>query len=141
MNEQHLLETIKKAEGCRLRSYTDTLGVWTCGYGRNLQTMTISQSTAETWLAEDVYMAYQQAKTFQEWQFLLDCEARQNAFVEMVYNLGMGGVKGFPHMLLAMHARDWNEVAKQCLDSKWHSQVGERAQRIAEMFRTGEFQE
>lgn len=50
-------ELIKRFEGCRLKSYTCSAGVWTIGYGRTggiKPGQTITQATADLWLAEDI---------------------------------------------------------------------------------------
>lgn len=138
MNEVKLIQSVRQHEGYRAKAYTDTAGVWTAGYGRNLQTMTVSSHVAEEWLAEDVYLAEAEAKKFYEWRFL-DTDARQNAFVEMVYNLGSGGVAKFENMLLAIRQSNWVEAAKQALDSKWATQVGKRGLTLIAMLQTGEF--
>ena len=48
-----LVNTIKKHEGCRLDMYKDTVGVWTIGYGHNLEEG-IDQETADFILARDL---------------------------------------------------------------------------------------
>lgn len=140
MDVGKLSQSTKQAEGCRLRAYQDSKGVWTIGWGRNLQTMRVSQELADTWFNEDLKNAVTSAQMFPEFKYL-DTDARQNAFAEMVYNLGSFKVSGFRNMLEAIQHQDWPEVKRQALDSDWHKQVGARAERIAEMFLTGKFQE
>lgn len=138
MNEGKLLELLKQHEGCRLKAYKDTVGVWTIGYGRNLQTMTITQKQAEEWLIEDMHTAITAAKRFPEYAFL-DTDARQAAFIEMVYNLGSLGLSRFTNMLTAIIAKDWAQVAIEALDSTWAKQVGARANVLSAMYFTGKF--
>jgi GH24 family phage-related lysozyme (muramidase) len=38
----------------------------------------------------------------------------QAALFDMAFNLGLGGLKGFPHMLAAVDAGQWNVAAAQC---------------------------
>jgi len=42
-------------------------------------------------------------------------------------------------MLTAIKNEEWDEAARQALDSKWAQQVGSRATELAEMLRTGEY--
>jgi lysozyme len=135
---QRLLDLIKVHEGLKLTAYQDSEGVWTIGYGRNLQKLVIDKPLAETWLIEDIATAYRTAQSFPQYQYL-DTDARQDAFIEMVYNIGRGRLQGFTEMLKAIPTQNWLEVARQALDSKWHTQVKKRAEVIAEMFRSGEF--
>lgn len=138
MDSGRLLQSVQKGEGCKLRSYQDTEKVWTIGWGRNVQTMKISQELADAWLIEDLKTAVVSAKMFPEWA-ALDTDARQNAFVEMVFNLGPLRFGGFKNMRAAIAAKDWETVAEEGKDSKWFTQVGKRAVRLLEMFRTGQF--
>jgi GH24 family phage-related lysozyme (muramidase) len=57
----------------------------------------------------------------------------QEALFDMVFNLGLGGLKKFPTMLAAIDAGDWNTAAAQS-----HRQgIGEaRNQEIAALFRS-----
>lgn len=140
MNEGKLIESAAKHEGLMLTAYRDSRGVWTAGYGRNLQVMVISQRTAVEWLAEDLNKAVVAAKHFPEYAYL-DTDARQNAFIEMVFNLGPVGISKFVNMLTAIRRQHFADAAKHALDSEWAVQVGKRAHTLAEMLRTGEFQE
>ena len=38
----------------------------------------------------------------------------RRALVDMAYNLGIGGLGKFPHLLTACNAGDWAEAARQC---------------------------
>ena len=134
----HLLESIKLHEGWRSKAYQDSEGVWTVGYGRNLQELEISPETGSQWLSEDIKKARRYARRFPEYSFL-DMPARKDAFVEMVFNMGPGRVAGFRNMLRAIREHDWAEAAWQMLDSKWARQVGKRADRLAGQMRTGTY--
>ena len=41
-------------------------------------------------------------------------EPAQEALFDMAFNLGLGGLKKFPHMLRAVDAGDWATAAAQC---------------------------
>jgi lysozyme len=138
MNATKLIESLKKHEGFRARAYKDTEGHWTVGYGRNLEAMVVSEKQAGIWLSEDAAAAINEAERFPEYASL-DTTARQNAFVEMVFNLGRPKLMQFRKMLAAIRERDFGRAAVEMLDSKWARQVGRRAEVLATMMRTGEF--
>lgn len=63
------LELIKRFEGCRLKAYQDSVGVWTIGYGTTnadkaitgtniVSGLQISQGTADEWLRQSVDKKY-----------------------------------------------------------------------------------
>lgn len=149
MDDAKLTQSIKMHETFggkpSLKAYPDSEGVWTAGYGRNLQSMTIMPYVAEEWLVEDIYTAIVAAKKFPEWASL-DTDARQNAFVEMIYNMGPHRVAGFVDTLAAIRAKDWEAVARDAYDSRWAHQLGDgpggkldRPEILIRMFQTGEF--
>lgn len=51
----------------------------------------------------------------------------------MIYQLGLAGVKGFRKMLKAIEQEDFEEAARQMMDSRWHNQTPSRCRRMAEM--------
>ena len=53
----------------------------------------------------------------------------------MVYNLGLPNLLKFQNMLAALENNDGTTAADEALNSKWARQVGQRAQRIADIFR------
>ena len=138
--DQNLIASIKRHEGYRDRAYQDTEGIWTIGYGTNLQELQIDQFLANKWLLSAVDDAYNYARTFPEFEEL-DTVARRNVFIEMVYNMGPSRVAGFRNMLAAIREHDWETAAEEMLDSKWARQVKGRAVRLAELMRTGIYQD
>lgn len=139
----HLIASVMAGEGCRLTAYKDTEGVWTAGWGRNLQTMRITQATADEWLREDLATAEAAARVLPCWQHM-DTQARRNVLIELVYNMGPepfdgDGYRDFTNTLAAMARKDWPAAERELLDSKWARQVGARAVRLARLMRTGEY--
>lgn len=124
-----LLYDLKVAEGLRLTSYRDSVGVLTIGYGCNLEQLTIDAALAERWLSETVTRAATSAERF-PW-FATVTAPRQRAVVELIYNLGFKGLLGFPKFLAAMANRDYDVAAYELMNSKWASDVGPtRSKRI-----------
>lgn len=65
-------------------------------------------------------------------------ETRQIVLINMYFNLG-NRLFNFKNMLAALQEKDFDEVAKQMLDSKWAEQVKGRANELAGMMRTDVF--
>lgn len=130
-----LVESTVHHEGFRANAYQDTEGVWTIGYGTNLQELKITPALARVWLREKLAEAEQEAKS----NGYLDGlnRARRNVVIEMIYNLGLPRFQTFQRFLAALRARNWNQAADEMLDSKWARQVGRRADRLANLMRTG----
>jgi lysozyme len=59
--------------------------------------------------------------------------------IEMVFNLGMPRLMGFKKMLSALERKDYEQAAKEMLNSRWSVQVGNRATTMAQMMRVGKF--
>jgi len=55
----------------------------------------------------------------------------------MAYNLGLGGLNKFQNMIKAIDDGDYSKAASEMLASRWASQVGDRAERLAKLMRTG----
>ncbi len=134
-----LLESVKRHEGWRNKAYQDSEGIWTVGYGRNLQELVISEEQGQEWLIEDIKEARKGALRFPEFRLLNN--VRKDVFVEMVFNMGPSRVAGFRNMLAAIRDKDWQEAAAQMLDSKWARQVGRRAYRLANLMERGTYLE
>lgn len=131
-----LLRDIKGSEGCKLTAYQDTLLFWTIGYGhllpagRDWTGYTISQEMADVWLEQDIGGATQAAKNLPEW-LDMDTPCRQNALIELVFNMG-GKWRTFTKCRAAMQRKAWMIVYNELLDSVWATQVGSpRAMRLA----------
>ncbi len=136
MNLHRLRDSLKHHEGKRLKPYKDSVGVLTIGYGRNLDHVGITESEAEALLDNDIRTAYESAlRVVPSLPLLTD--ARQEVVVEMTFNLGATRFGKFNKTLAFIHAREWTEAALEMLDSKWATQVGQRADTLSEKFRKG----
>ena len=126
---------VMQAEGLRLTPYTDTAGVLTIGYGRNLE-RGISKIEAEVLLDHDLAQAEQDCRKAFDW-FADLSERRQAVIVEMVFNLGLPRFRGFGQTIAAIKAKDYDLAARCMLSSRWAEQVKGRATRLAEAMRRG----
>lgn len=134
---------LKLDEGCVLTSYPDPLSggdPWTIGYGHTSsgihQGMTVDQAQADAWLTSDIAKAETGLANALSWFDSL-ADFRQDVLANMAFNMGVGGVLNFHHMLAAMEVQDWPKAAAEMLDSKWATQVGRRANRLADVMQNG----
>lgn len=123
-------------EGIRLKPYRCTAGKLTIGVGRNLDDKGISELEALYLLWNDIRDVMEQLEKY-EWYTKLD-PIRQKVMIDMAYNLGVTGLLKFRKMIAAIELGDYGAAADQMVDSKWARQVKTRAERLADMMRTGE---
>lgn len=129
-----LREQLERDEGLRLKPYRDSVGKLTIGYGRNLDDRGITRGEAALLLDHDITDAWNDVEAAFPWSRHLS-EPRMGVLVNMAF-MGIGRLRGFVKMLAAMQRRDWKTAAAELLDSKYHQQVGLRAERLAEQLRT-----
>lgn len=136
MNKLLLRSELKRDEGERLRLYKCSSGKFTIGIGRNVEDNGISKDESDLMFANDVDRVEKEARSiFGNWKSIED--ARQRALVNMLFNLGMTRFMTFKRMIGAVIREDWDGAADEAINSTWSRQVGERANRIANMLRGG----
>jgi lysozyme len=140
MDEKKLRDELIRDEGIRLKAYKCSAGVWTIGVGHTgditEDDVLCDETEAFALLELDINEAVRHLDEYwPKWRGLSD--ARQRALVNMVFNLGIGGVMKFKMMLAALAESRWDDAADAALDSKWADQVKGRAQRIATLIREG----
>ena len=139
MNTDNLKATIKAAEAFSAVAYWD-VSQYSGGYGHKLPSgeegKPISLEQAEAWLEDDIRQAVSDTLKVIPDLFAIG-ETRQEALVEMCYNLGLTRFSKFKKMLGAVERRDWDEAARQAEDSNWFRQVGYRAERLVKALRDG----
>lgn len=136
-----LIESIKRHEGYSDRVYLDTSSFLTCGWGHCLRVGSLVPIEAsEAFFKADIASAVNAfAKLAQEYKTLLLLNpARRRVIVELIFNIGLVGVRGFIKMLTAIEQGDFNEAADQLTNSVYATQVGERAKELAEIMRKGQ---
>ncbi len=129
-----ILADLKRDESLRLKPYKDTVGKLTIGYGRNLDDRGISGHEAVVLLENDFLDALTETTVQFPWSRDLPVPQRR-ALVNMCFNLGLTRLSGFVKMLAALRTGDGKLAATEALDSKWAGQVGDRAERIATLYR------
>ncbi len=140
-------------EGLRLQPYFCSKKKLTIGVGRCLETNPltaeeekvvgdwrhgITKCSAMYLLRNDIKRIYKSLKNELSFFANLDSE-RQYALIDMAFNLGVWGLLRFKKMLKAIEKGDFNTASKECLASKYATDVGIRATRIANTIATGEF--
>jgi lysozyme len=126
------IEQIKIDEGFRSLPYMCTAGKMTIGYGLNLEEG-ISEDTAHLLLKDRLLHNKIELKRALPW-FLdeFSCDGEVYAIISnMQYNLGLPRLLRFKKMWSALEEFDYKTAAAEMRDSLWHSQVGDRAERLA----------
>lgn len=139
---QRLREMIKRHEGVETHVYKDHLGLETIGVGRCIAegSLGLSEDEIDYLLDNDIVRCIKELNRAFPWFNSLD-DVRTEALIDLCFNLGLTRLMGFKKALGAIEAEDWDTAKAELLDSRWANQVGNRAQEIAEMIRTGFYQQ
>ena len=62
-------------------------------------------------------------------------EEAQQIIANMMFNLGYPRLSKFKGMKAGVDSEDWNRAADEMVDSRWHQQVGPRAERLVSRMR------
>lgn len=151
--EQQLIQD----EGIRLKPYKDSLGFLTIGVGRNLESnfltpseiayiygkpvckllvkiklrKGISEDAALYLLRNDIEKVKNQLMGF-HWHNNIP-GAKQEVLQNMCFNMGLPRLLKFKKMIAALEKQDYKTAAEEMLNSKWATQVGQRAIRLAQI--------
>jgi lysozyme len=145
LNNSFLTEAskqIKLDEGCVLHAYQDSLGYLTIGYGRLIDKKKggrISQEEAEHLLENDIDRKLAELRDRLPWFDKLD-DPRKGVLLNMAFQLGIGGLMNFKNTLAEINEGNYDQAAANMLKSKWAQQTPNRAKRMAEQMRTGQWQ-
>ena len=136
-------------EGYKKLVYRDTVGKATIGVGFNLERaggrediealgldyqavlngeLELSDQQIQSLLDADIEMAVQAAKRVLPGFDDLS-QARAIVAVDMIFNLGEQGFRGFRNCIAAMQRGDWAQAALEIEDSRYAVQVPNRARR------------
>jgi len=133
---------IKRHEGVETHCYKDHLGLETIGVGRCIAegSLGLSDDEIDYLLDNDIVRCIKELTRSLPWFSSLD-EVRKEALIDLCFNLGLTRLLGFKKALAAVEVSDWDTAKVELLDSRWATQVGNRAQEIAEMIRSGVYQQ
>ena len=115
------LALIKKFEGCELKAYQCSAGVWTIGYGHTkdvVEGMEITQEQAEQMLVDELheYESY-----VNEYVTVALSQNQFDALVSWVYNLGPANLKAST-MLKVLNSGQYEDVPAQI--KRWNKAGG-----------------
>ena len=139
MNVEQLRDTLKVDEGCVNSIYLDhlnlpTLGIghlineWDEEYGKPVGTP-VSEERVNELFDKDVQVTIEECEQlFGNFQELP--EEVQQILANMMFNLGRPRLSKFRKLCKAVAERNWQECAAQMYDSKWRTQVPNRAERL-----------
>jgi lysozyme len=140
MVASQLVNQIIRHEGLELKPYKCTSNKLTIGVGRNLEDVGITEAEAKYLLMNDLARVDSQVEQLMPWSAQLN-PARYDALLNFVFNVGIGTALKFENAMAALKESDFDTAAAELLDSRWSTQVGKRAEELAEQIRTGEYQE
>lgn len=115
------IQLTESFEGCRLKAYQDSRGIWTIGYGHTgsvLPGETCTQAQAETWLAGDIAWAGREVNRLVHVPLT---QAEFDALVDFTFNCGAGN---FDHSSL-LELLNHNDHVKAATEfEKWDRCAG-----------------
>jgi len=135
-------DQIKQDEGLVLHVYDDTLGYSTIGYGRLVDRRKnggISEEEALYLLKNDVNARLNVLENAIDFFARLD-DARKAVLLNMSFQLGIAGLLKFKSTLSYIESGDYENASANMLKSLWARQTPNRANRLAEQMRTGQWQ-
>lgn len=136
MNRERLKKALVRHEGLRLKAYRCTAGKLTIGVGRNLDDVGISEAEAMVLLEGDIDGVIKDLNRALPWWSTLD-DARREVLANMAFNLGIKTLLDFRLTLAAVREGRYKDAAALMLQSKWATQVGNRAKELAVQMETG----
>lgn len=135
-----LTARLARVEGRRHLMYRDSRGIETIGIGHNLRDVPISDRAVDVIFEDDLNAVERAVETALPWTSALSLP-RLGVLYEMVFNLGLGGLLEFKKMLAALEAEQWEEAAREIVDSDAAVQTGgKRYQELAEQMRSDKWQ-
>ena len=143
----NLRDQLIRDEGEVLHVYRDSKGILTGGVGHNceshneglLEGQTITKDQSDKWLDSDIQTATNSLIRDIPWVVSLD-EIRKSVLINMCFNLGINKLILFHQTLQAFKDGRYSDAAVNMLQSKWATDVGVRAHRLATQTVTGVWQ-
>lgn len=139
--KERLHMDLQKDEGLRLKAYRCTSGVLTIGYGHTDGVKSkdvITKEQADAFLAADIENAINDARIVCKCFDKLD-GPRKTVIANMSFNLGLERLSLFQRTLAAVCSGKYQDAALHMMQSKWATQVKQRAVRLAKRMSTGEW--
>ena len=144
MNKDRLREEIAEDEGCKYEIYLDHLGLPTTGighliteadeeHGKPVGTV-VEQERVKQLFNLDMAVTVDECKVlYPDFDDLP--EECQHIIANMMFNMGRPRLSKFKDMKAAVDARDFNAAGAAMIDSRWYTQVPNRARRLVDRMR------
>ena len=139
-NINQLAHMLKEEEGFRSHVYKDHLGYATIGYGRCIEEgigLGLSEDEATYLLMQDIDRSVAECQTF-DWFGDLN-EPRAMVIVALAFQMGFPRLNQFKNMIAALADEDYEKASVELMDSKFARQVPARAERLAKIILTGDW--
>jgi lysozyme len=135
-----LTEMLRRHEGSKKFAYRCTEKKLTIGVGRNISKngLGLSDDEIDYLLENDIDRCIKELGSAFNWFSDLN-EARRDAMIDLAFNMGLTRLTGFKKALTAMADANYDLAAAEFMDSKWASQVKDRAVEICAMIKTGNY--
>ena len=141
MNYDDLKAGIKEHEGFRDQVYKDSLGFATIGYGHLVlpndpykEGVTYNKDDLEKVFDGDFNIAKDNADKLIGGISLT--HQAKCVIIEMVFQLGVGGVSKFKNMWKALGEGDYQTASEEMLDSRWAKQTPKRAESLSAIMKS-----
>lgn len=141
MNKDILRQQLAEDEGCKYEVYLDHLGLPTCGIGHLITESdeehgkpvgeTVTQERVQSLFNLDIAITIEDCKRLYP-DFDELPEEAQLIIANMCFNLGYPRLSKFKDMKAAVNARDWAAAGAAMIDSRWYTQVPNRARRLVD---------
>ena len=138
----NIQDQLIRDEGEKLIAYQDHLGYWTIGVGRLIDGRKgggISKTESRYLLSNDISTREEALKRIIPWTANLS-PARFGVLLNMSFQMGVDGLLGFKNTLAMVRQGQYTQASLGMLNSLWAKQTPERAKRLADQMRTGQWQ-
>lgn len=145
LSENEVKAMIKRHEGFRDKPYKDSLGLWTVGVGHLIgDGKSLPDAWNRTFSYDEINDMFE--KDFAEHKSAASRISGYNKFnttgqgglIDLTFNMGSRKFPGeFPNTSKAIAKGDGSGTAAGLIDSKWYTQVGDRAPEIVDLMRSG----
>lgn len=145
-----IIQILNFEEGYKTSPYRDTEGYPTVACGIKIgpkgadmsnYTFTVPRNVGDVWLQTFVDNTINQSRnTPSIYAALQKCNpARADILYSMAFQMGINGLAGFKNTLVMISNGNFTGASSGMLSSKWAQQTPNRAQRHAEVMRTGTY--
>lgn len=145
------VEVIGRHEGWRSKKYKDTKGIWTIGYGFNMESNTFPKEDVERWsksgitkeegdkiLLGHIDSVYKSVSRKHAFFKDLD-DVRKLVILDMVYNMGERWLTTWTNTMTAIKSKNYKGAANLIIKTLYARQVGKRAFENAYALAYGEY--